>query len=300
MFARALILLVLAVAPCLGAQVDPEWTTNHAPYRIVGNLYYVGSNDLAAYLITTPQGNILINANLASSVPQIRQNIQSLGFRFADTKILLNGQAHFDHVGGMAEMKRLTHAKVEVMEGDVAAMESGGKADFFFYNDPGAQFAPVKVDRVLHDSDQVKLGATVLTAHLTAGHTPGDTTWTMQIAEAGRVYNIVIVGGAGANSGNNLVDDPRYPAQAEDFVRTFRTLRSLPCDIFLGAHGSYFNLQEKYARLRGEGPNPFIDAFIDPVGYKAYIDERELAFRAELAKQKAAQSRNPHGSSAQR
>ena len=201
MFARSLlcVLLFLAVAPTSVAEAHPEWTTNHAPFRILGNLYYVGSQDLAAYLITTPQGNILINANLSSSVPQIRKNIEDLGFKFADTRILLNGQAHFDHVGGAAEIRRLTHAKVEVMEGDVAAMESGGKADFFFYNDPSTRFEAVTVDRILHDGDEVKLGSTTLTAHLTAGHTKGDTTWTMRIPESGRVYNVVIVGGARAN-----------------------------------------------------------------------------------------------------
>ena len=284
MLARILLLL-LAVATPLAAELNSDWTTNHTPFRILGNLYYVGSNDLGAYLVTTPEGNILINANLASSVPQIRQNIETLGFRFADTKILLNSQAHSDHVAGTAEIKRLTHAKVEVMDADVSAIESGGRTDFFFYNKPAFHFEPVKVDHTLHDGDQVTLGSTVLTAHLTAGHTKGDTTWTMQITDSGHTYNVVIFGGAGINSGNNLINDPRYPKQAEDFVRTFRTLRALPCDIFLGAHGLYFDLNEKYARLKPNGPNPFIDS----AGYKAYVDDREQAFRAELAKQKAAQ-----------
>ena len=284
MLARILLLL-LSVATPLVAEVHSDWTTNHVPFRILGNLYYVGSDDLAAYLVTTPEGNILINANLASSVPQIRQNIETLGFRFADTRILLNSQVHFDHVAGTAEIKRLTHAKVEVMDADVSAIESGGRADFFFFNDPTAHFESVKVDRTLHDGDQVKLGPTVLTAHLTAGHTKGDTTWTMQITESGHTYNVVIFGGAGINGGNNLIDDPRYPKQAEDFVRTFHTLRTLPCDVFLGAHGLYFDLSEKYPRLKPNSPNPFID----PAGYKAYVDDREEAFHTELAKQTAAQ-----------
>jgi metallo-beta-lactamase class B len=280
-----LLLLFLTVVTPLTAQIDPDWTTNHAPFRFLGNLYYVGSNDLAAYLITTPQGNILINANLASSVPQLRKNIEALGFRLADTKILLNSQAHFDHSAGTAELKRLTHARLEIMDADVSVIESGGRDDFFYYNDPSAQFEPVKVDRILHDGDHVELGTTVLTAHLTAGHTKGCTTWTMQITDSGRTYNIVILGGAGANTGNNLINDPRYPNQAADFVRTFRTLRTLKCDFFLGAHGSYFQLKEKFPRLQTNGPNPFLD----PTGYEAYVNEREQSFRTELARQTAAQ-----------
>jgi metallo-beta-lactamase class B len=283
MLARFLLLLLAAVTP-LAAQTNPDWTTNHAPFRIVGNLYYVGSEDLAAYLITTPQGSILINANLVSSVPQIRHNIEALGFRFADVKILLNSQAHFDHTAGTAEIKRLTHATLEIMDADVATVESGGREDFFYFNRPSFQFPAVKVDRVLHDGDRVKLGSTVLTAHRTAGHTKGCTTWTLQIADSGHLYNVVILGGASANTGNNLIDGLRYPRQADDFVRTFQTLRSLPCDIFLGAHGVYFGLKEKYVRLKAAGANPFLDS----AGYKAYVDEREQAFRQELATQRAA------------
>lgn len=278
------LLWLLSTAP-LRAQPPAEWTTNHAPFRVVGNLYYVGSNDLAAYLLTTPKGNILLNANLAASVPQIRQNIEALGFRLADTKILLISQAHFDHVGGTAELQRLTGAQLAVMDADVSVMESGGRDDFAYYNRPELQFAPAKVDRTLHDGDRVQLGGTVLTAHRTAGHTKGTTTWTLDVAEAGRTYHVLIFGGATANEGNNLLNDPRYPQQAADFERTFAKLRALPCDIFLGTHGVYFQLQEKYPRLRPNSSNPFLD----PTGYQAYVADREQAFRAELAKQTAAQ-----------
>lgn len=283
MIARILLLLAVA-SPLAAASIPVDWTTNHAPFRIGGNLYYVGSNDLAAYLIVTPEGNILLNANLPSSAPLIQQSIESLGFKMADTKILLNGQAHYDHVGATAVIKRMTHARVEVMDADVDAMQSGGKTDFLFYKDPSAQFEPVKVDHVLHDGEQVRLGSSVLTAHLTPGHTKGDTTWTMQIVEAGKPYEVVFFGGAGVNPGNNLIDDPRYPTEAADFERAFRTLRSLPCDVFLGAHGIYFGLKEKYARFRGGDKN----AFVDPAGYRAYTDDREKAFRDELDKQRAA------------
>ena len=274
---------LLAAAP-LRAQIPADWTTNHAPFRVVGNVYYVGSNDLAVYLLTTPQGNVLLNANLASSVPQIRQNIEALGFRLADTKLLLISQAHFDHVGGTAALQRLTGAKLAVMDPDVSVMESGGRDDFAYHSRPELQFAPAKVDRTLHDNEQVQLGGTVLTAHLTAGHTKGTTTWTLDVAEAGRTYHVLIFGGATANEGNNLINDPRYPQQAADFERTFRTLRTLPCDIFLGTHGVYFQLNEKYPRLQPGSPNPFFD----PDGYRAYVADREQAFRTELAKQIAA------------
>jgi metallo-beta-lactamase class B len=286
MFARILMMLVV-ITGGLNAQTQPEWTTNHVPFRIVGNVYYVGSEDLGAYLITTPQGNILINANVSTSPSQIRKNIETLGFRFADTKILLNSQAHSDHVGGAAEVKRLTGARVEAMEGDVPPMESGGKTDFYFYNKPEFHFEPVKVDRVLHDGDTVQMGEMVLTAHRTAGHTMGDTTWTLPVKQDGKTYEVVIVGGASALSGYNLIDDPRYPKQAADFEQTFRTLRGLPCDVFLGAHGQYFDLKVKYAKLE-KGDR---DAFVDPVGYKAYVDGTRDDFEEDLVKQTAARKK---------
>ena len=291
MLVRLLILLAVCAAPGLvvpaPAQIKPEWTNNHKPFRIVGNLYYVGSEDLAAYLVTTPQGSILINANLATSPPQIKANVEALGFKFADIKILLNSQAHYDHAAGTDEIKRLTHAKVEVMQGDVPLMESGARKDFYFYNQPEFFFTAVKVDHVLHDGEQVKLGGTTLTAHLTAGHTLGTTTWTLPITDAGRTYNVLIFGGATALEPSNLIDNPRYPTQAADLTRTFQTLHSLPCDIFLGAHGDYFGMKKKYPLLQPGQPNPFID----PAGYKAYVDDREQVFHKELAKQTAARNK---------
>ena len=277
----ALALVLLSNIACLRAQPHPEWRKNHAPFRIIGNLYYVGSEDLAAYLVATPQGHILLNENLATSAPQICQNITALGFKPQDVKVLLNSQTHYDHTGGLAALKRATHAQVAVMDADVATLESGGRDDFFFFNDSSAWFEPVKVDRVLHDGSQVKLGKTVLTARLTPGHTKGTTTWTLDLPEAGRVRHVVIVGGAGFNDGNNLVNDPRYPTQAQDFEKTFRTLRALPCDVFLGAHGVYFDLLGKYARRQSAKANPFID----PAGYQTFVAERERIFRAELARQ---------------
>lgn len=280
MLFRSLLLTLVFISSAL-AQNNPDWTTNHAPFRIIGNVYYVGSKDLASYLITTSQGDILINSNLPSSVPQIRKNVEALGFHFKDVKILLISHGHWDHAAGSAEIKRLTGAKYMVMDADVPVVESGGKTDFQYGSSAESQFPATKVDRVLHDGDEVKLGGVVLVAHKTPGHTKGCTTWTMKVREDTKTYNVVIVGSPNVNRGYKLVGNTAYPAIAQDYELTFRTLESLPCDVFLGAHGGYFGMEAKYARMKAGGVNPFID----PEGYKSYIAEREQAFRKELAKQ---------------
>ena len=260
----------------------PDWTEAFPAFKIVGNVYYVGSRGLASYLITTPEGHILINSNLESSVPQIRESVEKLGFHFSDVKILLISHAHWDHDAGSAAIKKLTGAQYMVMEGDVPVVESGGKADFQY---PDGHYPPAKVDRILHDSDEVKLGGVVLTAHLTPGHTKGCTTWTLTANDAGKSYNVVIVGSPNVNPGYKLVSNARYPEIATDYEKMFRVLRQLPCDIFLGAHGGYYNMEAKFTQLKKGGANPFVD----PEGYKSYVAEREQAFRSELAKQTAAE-----------
>jgi metallo-beta-lactamase class B len=274
--------LMLIGSP-LHAQTNPDWTTPIAPYRIAGNLYYVGSKDLASYLIVTPTGDILINSNLDSSVPLIRKSVEQLGFKFADIKILLISHSHFDHDAGSAELIRQTGAKYMVMDGDVSVVESGGATDFAYGKDT---YAPAKVDRVLHDGDEVKLGDTVLVAHKTAGHTRGCTTWTLQVKEAGQLLNVVIVGSWNVNPGWRLVDRPgqpaSYPGIADDYRRTFATLKRLPCDIFLGAHGGYFGMLAKLARIKA---GETYKVWIDPQGYQAAVAEREQAFEKELKRQ---------------
>lgn len=274
-------LLLLASSIHLRAAANPDWTATQAPFRIAGNLYYVGSRDLASYLIVTPAGNILINANLRSSPRQIRASVERLGFRWRDTRILLNSQAHYDHAAGNAEVVRETGAKLMVMDGDVHAMETGDAHDF-----GGPEllpFSPIHVDRILHDGDTVKLGGTTLTAHKTAGHTRGCTTWTMQVTEAGRKRNVVIVGGFAALDSYQLVDTPHHPASypgiLRDFLHGFAVERSLPCDIFLGAHGIYFNMQEKLARLPKEGPS----VWENPAEYRHAVDAAEAAIKAKAA-----------------
>ena len=279
--------LILTISMLIGsplrAQANPEWTTPVAPFRIAGNLYYVGSKDLASYLIVTPRGDILINSNLDSSVPLIRKSVEQLGFKFADIKILLISHAHFDHDAGSAELIRQTGAQYMVMDGDVSVVESGGATDFAYGKDT---YAPAKVKRVLHDGDEVKLSGTVLVAHKTAGHTRGCTTWTLRVQEAGQQFNVVIVGSWNVNPGWRLVDRPEqpasYPGIADDYRRTFATLKSLPCDIFLGAHGGYFGMLAKLDRIKaGESYR----VWIDPQGYQAAVAEREQAFETELKRQ---------------
>jgi metallo-beta-lactamase class B len=270
------------------APSDADWTEPFPPFRIVGNLYYVGSRGLANYLVVTPQGNILINSDTEKNVPMIKASIEKLGFKFSDTKILLISHAHWDHDAGSALIKKETGAQYMVMDADVPVVESGGKADFNYGNDPATLYPPVKVDRVLHDGDEVKLGSSVLVAHLTPGHTKGCTTWTMKVADGGKTYNVVIVGSPNVNSGYKLVNNKAYPPIAQDYERMWSVLKSLPCDIFLGAHGEYFGMEAKYARMKQGGANPFID----PEGYKEYVAQKEADFYAELAKQQAAAARN--------
>jgi metallo-beta-lactamase class B len=251
------------------AQANPDWHRAIPGFKIAGNLYYVGTADLAAYLIATPQGNILINGNFKEDVPAIRKSIEGLGFKYADTKILLISHAHGDHDEGIGLIKSETGARLMVMDADVAAVESTA---------PGRPAA--KVDRILHDRDTVELGGSTLTARLTPGHTPGCTTWTMQVAEGGRTLNAVIIGSPNVNAGFVLVNNRSYPQMASDYVKTFALLKTTPVDLFLGAHGAYFNLKDKLPKMGGAS-NPFID----PAGYRAYVAEREEAFEKELVKQ---------------
>lgn len=280
---RAWPVLLVLLASRAWSAVDPNWTTPIAPFHIAGNLYYVGSRDLASYLIVTPQGDVLINSNLESSVPQIRRSVEKLGFRFTDVRILLISHAHWDHDSGSAEVKRETGARYMVMDADVPVVESGGKADFQY---PDSRYPPAKVDRVLHDGDEVRLGGTVLVAHKTAGHTRGCTTWTLRVTEAGRPLDVVIVGSWNVNPGYRLLDRPgrpaSYPGIASDFRRTFEILKQLPCDVFLGAHGAYFDMLGK---LKRRTPATSLSVWIDPRGYRAKVQEKEWDFEAELARQ---------------
>ena len=275
--------LSVLVAPAAWA-ADSKYLTPFPAHHVIGNIYYVGTEGQANYLITTPQGNILINSGLKANVPMIKDSIAKLGFKYSDTKILLISHAHFDHNAGAAQVVKDTGAKYEVMDTDVGVVESGGKTDFNYGDKGGENLYPaVKVSRVLHDGDTVSLGGTVLTAHKTPGHTKGCTTWTMQVKDGGKSLNVVFVGSPNVNPGYVLVGNKKYPGIAQDYEKTFQVLKSLPADVFLGAHGDYYGMPAKYAKLKAGGANPFID----PAGYKAYVANREAAFRKNLATQQA-------------
>ena len=267
---------ILIFAAALPAQDQSDWHREFPAFKIAGNLYYVGTADLAVYLIHTPQGNILINSDYEQDLPLIRASIEKLGFKYKDTKILLISHAHGDHDAATGVIRKETGAKLMVMEPDVAEEQSTARGR------PGAH-----VDRLLHDGDIVELGGSKLTARLTPGHTKGCTTWTMQVDDAGRKLDAVIIGSPNVNAGYILVGNTKYPQIAEDYVKTFALLKSLPCDLFLGAHGAYFGLKAKYEKMKAGGPNPFID----PDGYRAYVAERENAFRKEWEHQQ-----KPNGS----
>ncbi len=287
------LLLVLACTSILAsAETNPTWTTPITPFQIADNLYYVGSEDLASYLVVTPAGNILINANLSTSPPQLRSSVEKLGFRWNEIKILLNSQAHYDHMAGAAKVIRDTHAKNEVMDGDVSVVETGARTDFLAPSPNVPGYTPVHVDRVLHDGDTVILGGVTLTAHKTAGHTRGCTTWTMRSHlpgdSAGLTRNIVIVGGVGFWSEYHFVASPSHPVSylgiAQDFEHTFAALSRLPCDVFLGAHGGYFDMLTKLKHY----PQKCSRVFVDPAGYRHFVAEAQATFELALRKQQDA------------
>ena len=252
-----------------------DQNTQFPPHKIIGNLYYVGTTSLAAFLITTPQGNILINSTFERNVPVIQKSVEQLGFRFSDVRILLGSHAHADHMEGDALVKQLTGAEVMALAEDVPLLEQ---------MKPAGKAHPV--DRVLHDGDQVSLGGTTLVAHLTPGHTPGCTTWTMRVQDGAKTYDVLIIGSLGVNPGMKLVNNPTNPKIVEEFTRAFHVSRSLPCDIPLGSHPGMYNMKQKYAKLQAGQANPYID----PAGCKAEFDVDEAMFHAVLQQQRAALS----------
>ncbi len=252
-------------------------------HRVVGNTYYVGSDALAIYLITTPEGHILINSGFEETVPLIQASVESLGFKMSDVKILLESHAHSDHVAGHARLQKLTGAKVFVMRGDHSVIASGGQGQYLYTD---SRWPPCEVDRVLDDGDEVKLGGTTLVAHLTPGHTRGCTTWAWQAAKGDKKYDVVVIGSPNVNPGYRLVDNKDYPNIANDFAKSFAVLKKLPCDFFLGAHGNYYGMHAKFDRVKKSDTSPFID----PKGYQAYVAEKEQAYLTKLAEQWAEQA----------
>ena len=255
----------------MGTVEDQE--TAFPPHKIIGNIYYVGTRTLSSFLITTPEGHILVDTTFERNAGVIRKSIESLGFKIADIKIILGNHAHGDHQEGDALVKQLTGAQVMAMAEDVPALRA---------MTPGGKEHPI--DKVLHDGESVTLGGTTLVAHLTPGHSRGCTTWTLKAQEGGKIYDVVIIGSFGTNPGFKLVNNADVPGIADEFNHAFTVARTLRCDVPLGSHPAMYNMEQKHAKLAAGGPNPFID----PAGYKLEVDIAEAMFRAVLAEQQKA------------
>jgi metallo-beta-lactamase class B len=279
----------LALLSTLGCATGPHdvpwmmrgWNDPFPPFRIAGNIHYVGTNRMALFLVTTPAGHILVDSGFEAGVPALKKNVEALGFRFEDIKILLFSHAHIDHVQGHALVRQMTGARVVVSAADAPTVRTGGKQEWAY----GDMFSwpPCPVDQIVGDGEAVELGGTRLVAHLTPGHTKGATTWTTTVEEGGRRLAVVFYPSGNVPPGGKLVDNPAFPGVVAAYEHSFAVWRSLPCDLFLGAHGEFFDLERKWKRLQaGETPNPFID----PAGYRKEIDEAEKKFRRVLASQR--------------
>lgn len=280
----ALCFLLLIHVQLVSAQqvVEPkgpaEWSQDYKPFQVVGNIYYVGTYDLACYLITTPQGHILINTGLASSADQIRQHVQALGFKMTDIKILLTTQAHHDHVGAMAAIKKMTGAQLFVDEKDAPVLADGGRSDYAF-GGKDYSFAPVVADRLLHDGDPIKLGNTTLTLHHHAGHTKGSSSFTLDVKDGTKTYRVAIVNMPSIVIDRKFEEVKEYPTIAADYANTFRALKALKFDLWLSSHASQFNLHQ----LRKDGDPYRPEIFGDHALYNATVDKLEKVYLEKLA-----------------
>ncbi|HWE53402.1 MAG TPA: subclass B3 metallo-beta-lactamase [Bryobacteraceae bacterium] len=271
---------VLTAALSLAAVTLPHTAQAAPPHRVIGNIYYVGEDDLASFLIVTPEGNILINTGYEFSVPVIRAGAKSLGFRFEDIKILLVTHAHSDHAGGLAKVRKLTGAKMWAIEQEAELLNTGGKTDYLFGS--AGWFEPVKVDHVFKDGDKIELGGTVITAHLTPGHTKGSTSYSMEVTENGKLYHVLVANMPNMNEGVNFIDDPKYPNIVADYTHAFEVLESLPCDVFLSSHTGAYRLTAKYHRGMPYSP----ETFVDPEGYREAVARAKQRFFAEVKEQR--------------
>lgn len=257
-----------------------DWNQPFKPFHIVSNIYYVGTNNLACYLLTSPAGYILIDTAMQESSPIVRANIEALGYKLKYVRIILSSHAHFDHVAGHADMKAATGAQVFATAADAATLESGGAKGFHPLN----PYKPVKVDRIIKDGEVVRLGNIALTAHLTPGHTEGNTTWTTTVEENGRKYDVVFVGSMSINPGVKMVNNPTWPKINEAYAKSFQMLKSLHCDVFLGPHAPFFNMEAKVKQLAaGTKSNPFVD----PDGFQNYIASYEKSYNEQVQRERA-------------
>jgi metallo-beta-lactamase class B len=259
------------------------WNAPMKPFRIIGNVYYVGAEGVSSFLVTSKAGHILLDTGFEATVPQIQENISKLGFKWQDIKIILNSHAHLDHAGGDALMKQLTGATLLSSAADAAQLASGGTTDFTPYSTNLMAFPPARADRILKDGQQVTLGDCTLVCHLTPGHTKGATTWTMDAREGEKVYHVLFFSSTSILDGVALVGNAKYPNIAQDYSQTFQKLEQLPCDVFLAPHGSFFGLHEKRERLEhGEKTNPFID----PGAFQSFIRGAHRDFEERLQRER--------------
>jgi metallo-beta-lactamase class B len=277
-----------ARTPAGGAQNAPNpMKAPYAPFHIIGNIYYVGSAGLACYLLKTAKGEILLDSGYPDMASQIEDNIRKLGFQLSDVKILINSHAHIDHGGGMSQLKMDTGAELVAMAEDAPYFENGGHNDVLFGD--RSTFPPVHVDRVIHDGDKLKLGGTELTAHLTPGHTPGNTTWTLVVKEGGKSYAAVFFGLVTPFPNTPLAGTPAYPRLGADWAKTMQVVPTLKCEVFLASNGSFYDMAKKHdAMLKNPDPNPFID----PAGCKAFVERGEATYQNLL---KAVPPASPSG-----
>ena len=256
------------------------WNKPFKPFRIIGNIYYVGTNNLACFLITSPAGHVLIDTAMQESAPIIRANIEALGYKLKYIRIILSSHAHFDHVAGHADMKAATGAQVLATAPDAATLESGGAKGFH----PIGSFKPVKVDRIIKDGEIVRLGSVALKAHLTPGHTEGNTTWTTTVEENGKKYEVVFAASMSINPGVRMINNPTWPGVKDAYAKSFQIMKSLPCDVFLGPHAPFFDMEAKVARMNAD---PKTNPFIDPEGFRNYIAGFEKSYNEQLQKERS-------------
>jgi len=267
--------LVLMSVPAAAQPAD--WSRPFPAHRVIGNLYAVGTYDLACFLITSDDGHILVNTGLAESAPLIRENVESLGFRLEDVRVLLTMQAHYDHAAALAEIKKVTGAKLWATAADAPLLEDGGASDPHFQGE--YTFAPVPVDRVLRDGEVIELGKIRLKLVESPGHTPGSATYTMTVSENGRDYRVAIANMGSMNPGLRLSKDPTYPGIAGDFAKTFRRQQAMEVDVWVAAHASQYGLHDKYRP--GDPYRP--ETFVDPEGFRKLVAHYEKLYREQLA-----------------
>ena len=272
---------LLLAAPMAGLQAQPaDWTEPFPGHRVIGNLYAVGTAGLGVFLITSDEGHILINTGLEDSTPLIRENIESLGYRLEDVRILLTMQAHWDHTAALAEIKEITGAAMWATAGDGRVLEDGGFSDPHFGG--RVSFRPVEVDRIISDGEIIELGDIRLRVHEHPGHTEGSSSYSMQVAENGGDYDVAVANIGTINEGKRLVVDPTYPGVAEDFARTYASQKAMDVDVWVAAHGGQYGLHDKYQPGQAYSP----DTFVDPEGFLAEVERRERIYDEQLAEER--------------